>query len=195
MPPEKQFIDRMRELLVNLPYDMKVLFEAISDEDLPKEAREIATSGVLYCLSPADPIPDNTGLVGFVDDAIAVRLVLSQLLDLGGEAIAEYPERFPEQFAGLDDDLTLFRGFLGEDMSWLERRMSPGFVKQVKYKGKTIPHYVEDDEASQWLYEEGLEFTTEYEIDDAAASRLTSARVITDAFRKRRQFEDSRRSG
>jgi len=187
---EKRFVARMRTLLVALPYNLKALFEAMSDEDLPSDARRLATGAVIYCVSPADPIPDYSGLVGFTDDVVAVRLVLRQLLDLGGEAIEDYPERFPEQFEGLDDDLKLFQEYLGDDMGWLERRMKPDKMNEVKYKGKTIADFIADEEAGQYLYEEGLEFTTEYEIDDEAAEKLATGKPVRDAFAKRRNFEE-----
>lgn len=195
MGVEKQFVERLRMLLVNLPYDMKVLFEATTDEELPVEARELAAGAVIYCLSPADPIPDHSGLVGFADDAIAVRLVLKQLLEVGGEGISDYPDRFPDQFERLDDDLRLIRDYLGEQMDWLEHRVSLERIREVKYKGKTVGQYADEEEPRQMLYEDGLEFTSEYEIDDDAVQRLASAKPVLEAFTRRRQFEESRRGG
>ena len=191
---EKEFIERVRELLVALPYDLKALFEAMTDEDLSTDVRHLATSAVIYCLSPADPIPDHSGVVGFVDDVIAVRLVLKRLLEMGGEPMAGYPERFPEQFQRLDEDLELFRSYLGDAMSWLDERMRAENSKAMKYKGKTVETYVADDDAGQWLYEEGLEFTTEYELDDEAVTKLSSGKPVLEAFEKRRQFEASRKA-
>ncbi|MCA9670349.1 MAG: DUF1232 domain-containing protein [Myxococcales bacterium] len=190
---EQRFVSRMRELLVNLPYDLKAVFEAMTDEDLPADARFLATGAVIYCLSPADPIPDHIGIVGFTDDVVALRLSLKALLDMGGDAISEYPTRFPEQFENLDEDLALFREYFGENMSWLERRMSLEAIHKDRYKGKTVREYVEDDEAGQYLYEEGLSFTTDYEIDDEEVERLSSGRPVFEAFQKRHQFEEGRR--
>ena len=116
-PNEQRFVQRVRELLVSLPYDMKVLFEAISDENLPKEARLVAAQATIYCLSPSDPIPDSLGLLGFVDDTLLVRLALARILELGGEDADDYPGRFPELFEPLNEDLALARGFLGDDLN------------------------------------------------------------------------------
>lgn len=195
MGVEKQFIERLRELLVNLPYDLKVLFEATTDEQLPIEARELAAGAVIYCLSPADPIPDHSGLVGFADDVIAVRLVLKQLLELGGDGISDYPDRFPDQYQGLDDDLKLFQAYLGAEMEWLQHRVTLEKIREVKYKGKTVAQYADEEEPRQMLYEDGLEFTSEYEIDDDAVQRLASAKPVLEAFTRRRQFEEARRGG
>lgn len=195
MGAENQFVERLRGLLVNLPYDLKVLFEATTDEQLPIEARELAAGAVIYCLSPADPIPDHSGLVGFADEVIAVRLVFKQLLELGGDGASDYPDRFPEQFGSLDDDLALFRSYLGPAMDWLEQRITLEKIREVRYKGKSVRQYADEQEPRQMLYEDGLEFTSEYEIDDDAVQRLASAKPVLEAFTRRRQFEEARRGG
>ena len=189
---EKQFVERMRELLVNLPYDMKVLFEAMTDENLPTEARQLATSAVVYCLSPSDPIPDTMGLIGFVDDVVVTRVALTKMLEMAADPMGTYPKRFPEQFDALDRDVALFRAYLGDTMRWVDWHIEKN--DQVKYKGKRISDYLTDDEASQRLYEEGLAFTTDYEIDDEAAAKLASGKPVLDAFRKVYDVERSRRN-
>lgn len=188
---EKQFINRMRELLVSLPYDIKVLFEAISDENLPLEARHLASGAVIYCLSPSDPIPDSAGILGFVDDVVLTRLSLKRLLALGGEDVETYPQRFAEQFSNLDSDLELIKGFLGDSMNWLEHRIDTKLIR-TRYKGKDATQYVEDEEAREFLYTEGLEFATEYEIDDEAVLRLHDGKSVLAVFNKRMQEESHR---
>lgn len=187
---EKRFIQRMRELLVSLPYDLKVFFEAMSDQNLPPNARQLAAGATIYCLSPSDPIPDSTGLLGYVDDAVLVRLALKRLLDLGGEDGQDYPERFVEQFQFLDDDLALLRAYMGPAIDWFQSRMDKTLLK-ARYKGKDALTYSEDDEAREFLYEEGQDFTTSYEIDDEAAAKLQNGKPIIEAFR-RRMAEESR---
>lgn len=188
---EKRFVARMRELLVTLPYDLKVLFEAMSDQNLPEEARRLAAGGVIYCLSPSDPIPDSVGLVGLVDDAILVRFVLERLLELGGDEAAGYPERFPEQFEGLREDVALIRDYLGDALGWMDERVRR--LPEGRYKGKTVATYTDDEDALQFLYEEGLEYATEYEVDDERAQRLTSGRPVLEAFQARQQVEQARK--
>lgn len=187
---ERQFVQRMQELLVSLPYDLKVLFEVMTDEDIQNDARTLAAGAVIYCLSASDPIPDTMGLVGFVDDVIVVRVALEKAKALAGEDMDDYPERFSEQFATLENDIKLFRDFLGDNILWIDWRMEK--LLKTKYKGKLVSAYVEDEELSQRLYEEGLEFTTEYEIDDDQAAKLTSGKPVIDAFAKVYQVEKSR---
>jgi len=181
---EKRFVQRIRELLVSLPYDMKVLFEAISDENLPAEARQMAASAAISCLSPSDPIPDSTGLLGYVDDVVVVRLALKRFLELGGEEGQSYRERFVEQFRSLDEDLALLKAYLGEAIDWIQNRMEKALLK-AKYKGKDARTYVKEDEACVFLYEEGQDFATRYDIDDESAVKLQNGKVVVDAFRRR----------
>ena len=188
---EKRFVRRMREMLVSLPYDMKVLFEAMSDENLPTSARELAAAAAIYCLSPSDPMPDSMGLLGYIDDVVYVRLTLQRLRELGGEEFKDYPDRFVDAFSSLDDDLALIRGYLGDSISWIAQRVEKPSAK-VRYKGKNISTYVTDDEARNFLYEEGLQFTTDYEIDEESAAKLQNGRPVLEAF-KRRSVEESRR--
>jgi uncharacterized membrane protein YkvA (DUF1232 family) len=188
---EQRFVSRIQELLVALPYDLKVLFEAMTDLDLSTEARELAAGAVVYCLSPSDPIPDSMGLVGFVDDVVVVRLTLAKLLDLGGADTEDYPDRFSDQFGPLNEDIELMRAYLGETISWVDWRLE--MLPQSKYKGKSVKEYVGDEEIGQSLYEMGLEFTTDYEIDDEAAAKLVSGEPVLDAFSKVYEVERSRR--
>jgi uncharacterized membrane protein YkvA (DUF1232 family) len=188
---ENRFVARMRELLVSLPYDMKVLFEAMTDENLPVEARRMAAGAAIYCLSPSDMIPDSMGVLGFVDDVLVVRLGLKRVLKLGGEDAEAYPERFSDQFTRLDEDIDLMGEYLGETLRWLEGRVDTRLVK-TRYKGKDATDYVEDDDACEFLYGEGLEFTTDYEIDEEAASRLHSGEAVLELFRKRMADEARR---
>lgn len=188
---EKLFVQRIRELLVSLPYDLKVLFEAMSDGDLPQEARVAAAGGAIYCLSPSDPIPDSAGVLGFVDDVVVVRLTLELLLKLGGEEAADYPRRFSEQFAGLSEDIALIHAYLGDTMSWLEKRVLNKLHRR-RYKGKDAVGYLKDDDALEFLYNEGITFTTDYEIDEDKASRLQNGQSVRDVFKRRKEEEERR---
>jgi uncharacterized membrane protein YkvA (DUF1232 family) len=181
---EKRFVKRMRELLVSLPYDMKVLFEAMSDENLSTDARQLAASAAIYCLSPSDRIPDSMGLLGYVDDVVFLRLAYQRLVALAGEDAARYRNRFPDEFKSLESDLELMRQYLGNAFEWVRERTEKAMPK-ARYKGKAATTYVEDDEAREFLYEEGQNFITQYDIDEEAAARLQSGRPILDAFRKR----------
>ena len=187
---EQRFISRMRELLVVLPFDLKVLFEAMTDDELETEVRRLAAGGVVYCLAPSDPIPDSMGLVGFVDDVVVVRKILARMLAAGGTAIGSYPERFEDQFRGLTADLELFGHYLGETLQWVDWKIDK--LAEMKFKGQTVVRYAEDSEMGQRLYQDGLQFATDYDIDDDTATRLTSGRPVLEAFRRVYEVESAR---
>lgn len=192
-PLEKRFLKRMRELLVLLPYDMKVFFEAMSDENLPAEARYWAAGGALYCLSPVDAIPDTSGLMGYLDDVIAFRFALKRFLELGGEESRSYPERFPEQFNMLDQDLVLIKDFFGDLSPGLFQRLER-YLLTTRYKGKDAKKCVEDEEAAEFLFEEGQIFSSQYEVDDESAAKLQNGNSVREAFRKRISEEAQKRN-
>ena len=104
---------------------------------------------------------------------------------------AAYPERFPEQFDTVGEDVQLLKEYLGETVTWLEERVSNRLVK-IRYKGKDASTYASDDEACEFLYGEGLEFTTDYEIDEEAAMKLRSGEGVREVFHKR-AVEEARR--
>lgn len=177
---EQRFLGRLRELLLALPYDLKVLFRILGNEDLPRDVRVQAAGAVVYCLAISDPIPDSSGVIGYVDDVVLLRLSLSRISNSGAELISEVEERFPEQFELLEDDITLIRQYMGEALAWVDDRIDK--IDQFKYKGKRVSAYVDDEDASQRLYEEALEFATEYDIDETAVAKLKSGQAIIDAF-------------
>ena len=188
---EQRFVARTRQLLVALPFDLKVLYEAMSDENLPGPARLVAAQAVIYCLSPSDPIPDSAGLLGFVDDALLLRLALKRIVELGGEDAEPYTTRFVEQYAEVDQDLELVRGYLGQDMAWLEQRLQPKYATS-RFKGKDANTCIEDDEAMEFLYNEGQAFATDYEIDEEEAAKLRSGEAVVEVFHKRALVESNR---
>lgn len=179
-PSEEQFIKRIRDLVVSLPYDLKPLFALMADEELPRQARDKAAGGVVYCLLRTDHLPDKQGAIGYVDDVVLLRLLLGEIARLAGDAISPHQERFPEQFEGLAEDEALLHGFLGQHLGWARQRLDK--LDRIKYKGRLAHAYVDDEHAAQRLYDDAVEFATEYEVDEHAASKLRHAQEIVEAF-------------
>lgn len=177
---EERCIARIRDLVVSLPYDLKLLFEIMSDEDLPSQVRDRAAGGIVYCLDPSDSLPDSRGVMGFVDDAVLLRLLLADIDRTAAEALSDYRERFREQFDALADDERLFEACFGEQLDWVRQRLSR--LTQRKYKGKRVHTYVEDENAAQRLYDESLAFSADYDVDEHAAQKLRSMQEICEAF-------------
>src|SRR5204862_4122490 len=131
------------------PHDLKLAFDAMDDENLPRPVREVAAGVVVYVVSPNDFIQDrNDAVVSYADDALLLRLALAKALGKGEDEQA-FKDRFPELFEGLDDNLKLCKSFMGELVAWLEQKV--GGLKTSSYKGKKLAAYLDDDEAREQL--------------------------------------------
>ena len=192
--PEARFVELFKTWLVSLPHDLKIAIEAMDDENLPRSARELAVGAIMYVVSPNDFVSDrNEAVASYADDAILLRLALRAVVVDGGEDGVAFRERFSELFDGLDEDLKVCRGLMGDLMTWLETKVAG--LRTQNYKGKKLPLYLDNDEARETLYEDGLAFRTDYPVDDKIiGDKLKKASTVTDAMR-RRKAEETRAAG
>lgn len=190
---ESKFVELVRSWLVSLPHDLKIAFDAMDDENLPRPARELAAGAVIYIVSPNDSVSDrNDQVVSYTDDAMLLRLALQKALGSGEDEQA-FRDRFPELFEGLDDNLTLCKSVMGELMQWLEQKV--GSLKTIEYKGKKVATYLDNDEARELLFDDGLVFRTDYPVDEKTiADKLKKAATVVDVM-KRRKAEELRAKG
>jgi uncharacterized membrane protein YkvA (DUF1232 family) len=190
---ESKFVELVRDWLVSLPHDLKIAFDAMDDENLPRGVREVAAGVVAYVVSPNDFVSDrNDAVVSYADDVLLLRLALSQALGKGEDEQA-FRDRFPELFEGLDENLTICKSVMGELMPWLESKV--GGLPTLEYKGKKIAKYLDDDEAREQLFDDGLVFRTDYPVDEKTiGDKLKKASTVTDVMR-RRKAEEARAKG
>lgn len=190
---ESKFVELVRSWLVSLPHDLKIAFDAMDDENLPRAVREIATGVVIYVVSPNDSISDrNDAVVSYADDAMLLRLALQKALGKGEDEQA-FRDRFPELFENLEDNLKLCKSVMGELMTWLESKVAG--LKSIEYKGKKVPAYLDDDEAREQLFDDGLVFRTDYPVDEKTiGDKLKKAATIVDVM-KRRKADEARAKG
>ncbi|MGE5185821.1 MAG: hypothetical protein ACM31C_27365 [Acidobacteriota bacterium] len=190
---ESKFVELVRSWLVSLPHDLKIAFDAMDDENLPRTARELATGVVIYIVTPKDSTADkNDQIVRYADDALLLRLALQKALDKGEDEQA-FRERFPELFEGLDDNLKLCKSIIGELMTWVEQKVPS--LKSISYKGKKIATYLDDDEAREQLFDDGLVFRTDYPVDEKTiGDKLKRAATVVDVM-KRHRAEEQRAKG
>ena len=190
---ESKFVELVRNWLVSLPHDLKIAFDAMDDENLPRPIREVAAGVVAYVISPNDSISDrNDNVVSFADDAVLLRLALQKALG-PGEDEKNFRDRFPELFESLDENLTLCKSVMGELMTWLESKVAA--LPKLDYKGKKIGKYLDDEEAREQLFDDGLVFRTDYPVDEKTiADKLKKASTVTEVM-KRRKAEEARAKG
>jgi uncharacterized membrane protein YkvA (DUF1232 family) len=190
---ESKFVELVRDWLVSLPHDLKIAFDAMDDENLPRSVREVAAGVVAYVVSPNDSVSDrNDAVASYADDALLLRLALAKALGKGEDEQA-FRERFPELFENLDENLSLCRSVMGDLMTWLESKVDD--LRSLEYKGKKITKYLDDDEAREQLFDDGLVFRTDYPVDEKTiGDKLKKATTVTEVMR-RRQAEEARAKG
>ena len=183
---ERSFLETVSKGLVSLPFDLKILLEAVADADLEHAVRELAAEAVVHITTSKDGNVDPP--VRHIEDVVLLRLALARIVAEGGEGAAAFRQRFSEIYDGLDGELQTFRNVLGADVvDWLDGRWAA--LRKVVYGKKKIPMFVDDEEVGTFLYDEGLKFGTNYPISEKyLAGRVKQAQPFVDhLIRKRDQ--------
>ena len=181
---ERTFLETMSRALVSLPFDLKVLLEAVADSDLERAVRELAAATVVHVITPKDGNVDAP--LRFSEDVVQLRLALAKIAAEGGEGAPAFRERFAEDFERSEADLTLFRQTLGDDIvDWLDSRWAS--LGKAVYSKKKIPMFLDDEEVGTFLYDEGLRFGTLYPITEKSlAGRVKQAQPFIDHLARKR---------
>ena len=181
---ERRFLGTISRTLVSLPFDVKILLEAVADSDLEHATREVAAATVVHIITPKDGNVDPP--VRFVEDVILLRIALAKIAAEGGEGAPAFKERFAEDYARIDDDLGLFREVFGDDViDWIGGRWAT--LGKAVYAKKKISTFVDDEEVGTFLYDEGLQFGTLYPITEKSlAGRVKQVQPFVDHLARKR---------
>jgi hypothetical protein len=181
---ERRFLETISRTLVSLPFDLKILLEAVADSDLEHGTRVMAASTVVHVITPKDGNVEAP--VRFAEDVVQLRLALRKVAAEGGEGAPAFKERFAEDYDRLDEELELFRQVFGGDVvDWLDSRW-PSLAKGV-YAKKKIAQFVDDEEVGTFLYDEGLQFGTNYPITEKSlAGRVKQVQPFIDHLARKR---------
>ena len=187
---ERAFLETISKALVSLPFDLKVLLEAVSDLDLEREVREIAAATVVHVITPKDGNVEAP--LRFSEDVVQLRLAMAKIVAGGGEGAPAFRERFAEDYARLDDDMKLLRQALGDEtVDWLDSRW--GALLKAVYAKKKIAMFIDDEEVGTFLYDEGLRFGTLYPITEKSlAGRVKQVQPFVDHLARKRD-QDKRK--
>ena len=132
---------------------------------------------------------DRYDFLSYCDDCVMLRLALQRIVSSEDEDAEFFRNRFSEFFDGLSDELSICEAALGDLYGWLGGRVEE--LRKLEYKGKTTVNYVDDDEAAELLYEEGLGFATEYPVDEETiGDRLKKASTILEVLERRKREYD-----
>jgi hypothetical protein len=187
---ERTFLETMSKALVSLPFDLKVLLEAVANLDLERDARELAAATVVHVITPKDGNVDAP--LRFSEDVVQLRLAMVRIAADGGEGVPAFRERFADEFGRLDAELELFRQALGnETVDWLNSRW--GALLKAVYAKKKIAMFIDDEEVGTFLYDEGLRFGTLYPITEKSlAGRVKQVQPFIDHLARKRD-QDKRK--
>jgi uncharacterized membrane protein YkvA (DUF1232 family) len=188
---EQRFVETMQSWLVSLPHDLKILFEAKDDENLDREAREYAIGAIIYAVSPNDFISADRhdSFLSYCDDCLLLRMALQRVIKEDNEDTEFFKSRFSDFFDTLDEELAVCKEAMGGLYDWLESKVEA--LRGLEYKGKKVPAYLEDEEASEYLYEDGLGFRTEYPVDEADLSdRFKKASTVLSAMQRWKEKDE-----
>jgi uncharacterized membrane protein YkvA (DUF1232 family) len=189
---EQRFLGRLREKMIALPYDLKGIHGIITNEDLPDEARRLAVGTVIYVLGQNDLIPDHLVPVGYVDDTLLVWIVLEHFQRSTPEVLETPTAALEELKSSIEETARIFRDYLGPHYEWLVGKIE-GFPRLI-YKGKTTDHYFKETDGADFLYQEILAFTSDFDLDeDYLSLRLGRGKIVLDALAKRSAEEQLRR--
>jgi hypothetical protein len=182
---EREFLEVYSKALVSLPFDVKVLLEAVADPDLEHAVRELAASAVVHIIAPKDGNVERP--VRHAEDVVLLRLALKKIAEEGGEGADAFKSRFDENYSRLDEELGVFERAFGSDVtSWLDSKW-PALAKVV-YSRKKISQFVDDEEVGTFLYDEGLRFGTEYPLTEKTlAGRVKQGQPIVDHLLRKRE--------
>ncbi len=187
---ERLFAERLRDKIVSLPFDLKVAFAIMADEDQSNEVRLLGAGTVIYVLGPNDIIPDHIMPVGYADDAIILWAMIEEIRRKYPDTAAKFSERFEGVFESAEETVSLFGEYLGDLYGWLAGKLPD--LSKIVYKGKVAQNYIDDMEAGEFLYNEAREFTTEFDLDEDYLNNHLRGRLVLDALTKRQNEENLR---
>jgi len=180
---ERSFLEILARTLVSLPFDLKILLEAVSDPNLDHGAREVAVAAVVYIIAPREG--NIEPYIRYSEDVLVLRLALRQILTQAGEGAPAFRERFAEDLSRLGQELELLDRACGKDLvAWLDSRWA--VLRKAVYARKKIPRFVDDEEVGTLLYDEGLRFATNYPISEKSLEgRLKQAQPVLDHLQRK----------
>lgn len=185
---QEAFADFMARAIVALPQDLNILLEMVDDGDLDEPLRMLAAGAVVYSLSPSDALPNSAGALGYVDDALIVRMAMNEIVRRAEERGKAYRQKYAEVFDTLEADLAAARAFLGDAFLYFTSRMET--ISRDEYRGKRPVDCVQN---SAWLYDEVLEKNVEMEFDEEEVQRAVK-KISTVLPRLKQKAETVRRA-
>jgi len=156
------------QALVSLPHDVKALLSAINDNALSPEVERGLVCAANYLCKSLDLIDDGVEGLGYLDDALVLRLLCAQ-------AQAQGP--LPEDLQTLAEQAQVVRSFLGPLNERCERFVESFY--ELSVRGRSVDAIVSDASSREELTSDLLDWVTRYKspqfvLDELGLTKLRS---------------------
>jgi len=154
--------------LASLAHDFKDFLHVVADDlELDDALREHVITAVLYTLAPGDVVPDALGPIGYIDDALGLRVALDEVREAAPERFESYRGRIPELVDSVEGgDLAIWREALGDLYAPFRQRVFSAERNVVK--GKRARDLMSDDDGPRWLDDEVSEAALQMDFKESA---------------------------
>ena len=137
--------------LTSLQQDIKEFVRVVCDDpELDEPLRDRVHGAVFYALVPGDVIPDSIGVLGYLDDALALRIALDEVRREAPERFEAWRDRIPEMIESAGDDLAIFREALDE-ATYEAFRQRVIAIEKVEFKGRRASEVARGKVDAGWL--------------------------------------------
>lgn len=178
--------DTAARWLASLAHDFKDFLHVVADDlDLDDGLRERVITTVLYILAPGDVVPDAMGPLGYLDDALGLRVALDTVREEAPERFDSYRTRIPDLVASVENgDLTAWRTALDDAYEPFRQRLFAPERNVVK--GKRARDLMANDDGPRWLDDEVSVAALKMDFKDAAlAAAARKAATVIPVFRQK----------
>jgi len=159
-----------RDAIIALPQDLKTALRLVEDPDLEDICRKRVAGAILHVLSASNAIPGARGTLQHVGDILLLRIVLQRARESCDGWRDAYLADPSDLLASLDSELEVAKAFLGRGFEVLESAAEG--VESLVHHGHSAAACVEDEESSNWLYDEVQEAIVErFEFDEDDVAR------------------------
>lgn len=137
--------------LSTLQQDIKEFVRVVCDDpELEETLRDRVHGAVFYALVPGDVIPDSIGVLGYLDDALALRIALDEVRREAPDRFEAMRARIPELVESAGDDLATFRESLDEE-TYEAFRQRVFAIEKVEFKGRRASEVAQGKVDPGWL--------------------------------------------
>jgi len=137
--------------LSTLQQDIKEFVRVVCDDpELDESLRNRVHGAVFYALVPGDVIPDSMGVMGYLDDALALRVALDEVRREAPDRFESWRDRIPELVESAGDDLATFRESLDEE-TYQAFRQRVFAIEKVEFKGRRASEVAQGAVDPGWL--------------------------------------------